>query len=126
MLSAVGCLLSLLSLLSADKRSAYSASAQKKADGLYNTMTITNSKNAILARRNPPYRSSSIAYTVEQILSAMTASNEIIGENVRYGQSRSSIPQMTRRDVRSLLIEALILAEDSSEVEVNDNEPSCE
>jgi hypothetical protein len=57
------------------------------------------------------------------------AASENIEENPNHGQGRLSNP-MTRHDLRSLVVEALILTEDSSEVEDHhdddDDEPSCE
>jgi hypothetical protein len=99
---------------------------------IYTPLTMPSSNNETPSgpRRNPPSRprSSSIAHIVEQILSAMATSNENVGDNAHHGQSRSSNLQMTRCDLRSLLIiEALLLTEqDRSEVNVDNDEPRCE
>jgi hypothetical protein len=93
---------------------------------------MPNTKNELPAspptesqRRN--LRSLSIATMIADVLS--NAASENIEENPSHGQVQLSNP-MTRYDVRSLLVEALILTEDSSEVENNhgddDDEPSCE
>jgi hypothetical protein len=66
---------------------------------------------------------------IADFLSASYAARENIEENPSHGQpARPSNPQMTRQELRSLLVEALILTEDSSVVEDNhdDDEPSGE
>jgi hypothetical protein len=64
---------------------------------------------------------------IADFLSASYAASENTEENPSHGQPRPSNPQMTRHELHSLLVEALILTDDISEVEDNhdDDEHSC-
>jgi hypothetical protein len=99
-------------------------------------LTIASSENVVenpqqgqSGSSDPQMPRRNLASTISEALRALTtASRENVGENPQQGQPGSSDPQMPRRNLASIIREALvILSDDSSEVEDNDDdEPSGE